>query len=219
MQAIPLYLCFCLLQAPVALAAVYVRPQYICLNRATPTASGWDPAKPASFTQSSVDEMLAAMNSTRGTDSRRLCLSLNLWTLYGANTSTALESLDALLALVEVNDVPISISIDPTQWWQTAAVLYNWDAPGQAGYDPANALNVEWSSPSPAGATNISWRNWGSQFRMPSPHPNFASPAFRSAAAASVFPLAARLAGWFAGLPPSRRYLLAYARPTQELWM
>lgn len=52
---------------------------------------------------------------------------------------------------------------------------------------------------------------------MPSPHPNFASPAFRAAAAASVAPLAARIATWFRGLAPERRYLLAYVRAVQEL--
>jgi hypothetical protein len=54
---------------------------------------------------------------------------------------------------------------------------------------------------------------------MATPHPNFASPAFREAAAASVSPLAARIAAWYRALPVGKKWLLAYVRATQELWI
>ena len=192
------------------------RPQYVCLNKAFP--GGWLITDPTSFTQASIDELLAAMGNARGTPARKLCVSFDAWTLYAYNETTALESVDALLALVTANDLPLSISLDPTQWWQGTS-LYNWWDPSAPGFSPANVANVEWTAPSPANATQISWRNWGSQMRMPTPHPNLASPAFRAAAATSVAPLAARIGNWYAALPSGKKHLLAYVRATQELWV
>jgi len=167
-----------------------------------------------------VDAFLASFNGTRGSATRKLCISFNMWTLYGgAPPATYLASLNALLALIDANDLPLSISLDTTQWWQGRPDLWNWWDSSAPGFDPANAANVEWTAPSPANATLISWRNWGSQFRMPSPHPNYASPAFRAAAAESLAPLAARLSAWYAALPAERQWLLAYVRPSQELWI
>lgn len=40
---------------------------------------------------------------------------------------------------------------------------------------------------------------------MPSPAPNFASPAFREAAAASMGPIAARVAEWYSNLPAEKK--------------
>ena len=195
------------------------RPQYVCLNKGFP--GGWLINDPSTFTQASVDAMLAAVGGQRGGAARKLCISFNIWSLYmyPANETTMLASVDALLALALDNALPLSVSLDPTQWWQSRPDLYNWWDPSSPGYDPANAANVEWTAPSPANATAISWRNWGSQFRMPSPHPNFAAPAFREAAAASVGPLAARIAAWYRALPADRKYLLAYVRASQELWV
>jgi hypothetical protein len=198
------------------------RAQYICVNKGYGVPHGWLVTDPSTFTQSSIDELLAAFNSTRTSPdgSRRLCVSFNLWTLFGgAPLSTYLASLQALLALVEANDLPLSLSLDPTQWWQGRPDLFNWYDPAAPGYNAANVMNVEWSGPSPANATAISWRNWGSQFRMPTPHPNYASPAFRAAAAESMAPLASHLAAWYSALPLQRRYLLAYVRVSQELWI
>lgn len=129
-----------------------------------------------------------------------------------------LESTDALLALALDNDLPLSLSIDATQWWQFREDLWNWYDKSRPTYNDANRYNVEWYDWDPVNATSISWRNWGSQFRMPSPAPNFASPAFREAAAAAMGPIAARVAAWYVSLPPSKKYLLAYVRCTQELW-
>lgn len=180
---------------------------------------GWRVDDPASFTQASVDELLAAFGGGRGSAARKLCVSFNFWTLFDADAATMAASLDALLALVMANDLPLSISLDPTQWWDDRPDLWNWFDRRGAGYDPANAANVEWFGPSPGNATMLSWRNWGSQFRMATPHPNFASPAFREAAAASVSPLAARIAAWYRALPASKKWLLASVRATQELWV
>lgn len=208
-----------LLPAAAAVADDFDRPQYVCLNKAFP--GGWLIDDPSTFTQASVDALLAAVGGQRGGRARKLCVSFNAWTLImsPANETTMLRSIDALLGLALANNLPLSVSLDPTQWWQSRPDLYNFWDPDAPGYSPDNTANVEWTAPSPANATAVAWRNWGSQFRMPSPHPNFASPAFRGAAAASVRPLAARVAAWFRALPADKKHLLAYVRATQELWV
>jgi hypothetical protein len=197
---------------------LFAHPSYICVNKAFP--GGWLINDPSTFTQKSIDVLLASFNGTRGSDTRKLCVSFDLWSLYGgANTSVILQSVDALLALVDANDLPLSISLDATQWWQGRPDLFNFYDPSQPGYNPLNVNNVEWTAPFSLNATAIAWRNWGSQFRMPSPHPNFASPLYRAAAAASLTPIATHLAAWYDALPPTRKYLLAYVRATQETWI
>ena len=208
-----------LLARPAAADADLDRPQYICLNKAFP--GGWLISDPSTFTQASIDAILAAVGGQRGGASRKLCVSFNAWTLImsPANETTMLASIDALLALALTNELPLSISLDPTQWWDSRPDLFNWWDPAAPGFNPANVANVEWTGPSPDTATLISWRDWGSQFRLATPHPNFASPAFREAAAASVAPLAARIAAWYRALPVGKKWLLAYVRATQELWV
>jgi hypothetical protein len=210
------------LAAPPAAAAATAdldRPQYVCLNKAFP--GGWVINDPSTFTQASIDAILAAVGGNRGSASRKLCVSFNAWTLImsPANETTMLASLDALLALALANELPLSISIDPTQWWDSRPDLWNWYNKDAPGFNLNNVYNVEWTGPSPDNATLISWRNWGAQFRLATPHPNFASPAFREAAAASVAPLAARVAAWYRALPVGKKWLLAYVRATQELWI
>ena len=206
------------------------RPQYICVNN----NQGWHPNDPASFTQASVDAVLTAVNGTRGSaDGRtRLCLSFDFWVLrdgyHEENASLPeapdiprmVRSAEALLALSLANDLPVSLSIDATQWWTARPDLWQWWDATAPGYNSTNRLNVEWTGWNAAtDATSLSWRNWGSQFRMPTPPPNFASPAFRDAAAETMTPIAAAVRQWYEALPRDKKYLLAYVRCTQELWM
>jgi hypothetical protein len=189
------------------------RPQYLAVNL------DYDPGKPASFDPSVVAAALAALNGTLGGPRRCLAISFDMWTQYDSSDPEVLaNSTDALLAIADQFNVPVSLSIDATQWWTTRPELWNWWNASAPGYNPANVYNVEWSGPTPANATSISWRNWGAQFRMPTPAPNFASPAFRGAAAASMLPVAKRVAAWYAALAPERKWMLAYVRATQELW-
>lgn len=179
--------------------------------------------------------------------------------LQGGNATKLLEQVRLRLSLSLANDLPVSFSIDATQWWGGREDLFNfWNSTRNQTYNPANVCesprptspavcpatvafvayapctergtrwpvvvdNVEWTWWSPANATEISWRNWGSQFRidgpaMYTPAPNFASPAFRKAAADGMLPLLKEIAAWYAGLPSNKKYLLAYVRSTQELW-
>lgn len=213
----------------VAAPAAPDRPQYICLNN----NQQWHPNDPSTFTQATVDAVLAAVNGSKGSaDGRvRLCLSFDFWVLYSGyhdenkslpqspDIATMVRSAEALVALAEANGLPLSVSIDATQYWNTRPDLWQWWDPTAEGFNPANRMNVEWTGwNGTTDATSVSWRNWGSQFRMPTPPPNFASPAFRAAAAEVMAPVATVFSRWYARLPREKKYLLAYVRCTQELW-
>jgi hypothetical protein len=65
--------------------------------------------------------MLATLTlvARQGNERRRLCLGFGFATLAngaGANPEALLASLDRLLALSVTNDLPVSVSIDATQW-------------------------------------------------------------------------------------------------------
>jgi hypothetical protein len=195
------------------------RPQYVCINA---LGTGQLP------TQAHIDSTLANLSGVKGSADgrRRLCMS-EQWSVLGknANVTKMAQQVDEFLALSLSNDIPVSMSIDATQWWEDAEHIWNWwNKSRTQTYNPTNVRNVEWAGSSPANATKISWRNWGSQFRITAapgfftPPPNFASPAYRQAAAEAMLPLVRRIAAWFAKLPDDKKYLLAYVRSTQELW-
>lgn len=71
--------------------------------------------------------------------------------------------------------IPVEITLDPIQFY-FASNLWNWFDPDLPGYNKDNIRNVEWTNFSNSSATQIAWRNWGAQFRMPTPQPNLASP-------------------------------------------
>ena len=206
--------------ASFAASASFDRPQYICL---TSIGTGQIP------TQQHIDATLSNLSGIKGSAAgrRRLCMS-EQWSVLGkhANTTAMLQQVDAFLALSIANDLPVSMSIDATQWWEKAEHLWNWwNASRPETFNPANVQNVEWTGWNASTATKISWRNWGSQFRITAdpgfyvPPPNFASPAFRAAAAEAMLPLVERIAEWYQKLPANKKFLLAYVRSTQELWM
>ena len=140
------------------------------MRRVLQNATGGWTADPAVYVPSATDT--GVLQVTTGADGATVyavtptaLYAFNAWTLImtPANETTMLRSINALLALVEANDLPLSISLDPTQWWQSVPSIFNWFDPSQPGYDASNAANVEWTAPSPINATAISWRNWGSQ--------------------------------------------------------
>ncbi len=199
------------------------QPQYLCFNKmygCTTQPGCWNENKPASITQASIDLLLASLNGTRGTPSRRLCVGYQFNVLDGSPAAAKMASLETLLTLSLANDLPIVVTIDPFEFWAGAPQLFNWYDPLSPGFDPENAANVEWAGPSPQNATAIAWCNWGAQFRKV-PHPNLASPAFRAAAAAAVRPFAARLAAWLRGTlaPLGREDLLAGVKVSWEAWL
>ena len=105
--------------APRILASVD-RPQYICLSG---IGVGQLP------TQAQISATLTNLSGVQRSSGglRRLCLS-EQWSVLGAgaNTTKMAEQVDEFLALALANDLPVSISVDATQWWESAEHIWNW---------------------------------------------------------------------------------------------
>ena len=95
------------------------------------------------------------MNGQRGGEQRRLCLGYQFNVLSGPS-GPKLAALDSILELSAANDLPILITVDAFEFWGGHPELWNFWNASLAGYDPSNAVNVEWTGPSPANATQLS---------------------------------------------------------------
>ena len=139
-------------------ASSFEQPQYICWNKmygCTTQPGCWDEDTPSSITQASIDLFLAAMNGQRGGEQRRLCLGYQFNVLSGPS-GPKLAALDSILELSAANDLPILITVDAFEFWGGHPELWNFWNESLPGYDPSNAVNVEWTGPSPANATQLS---------------------------------------------------------------
>ncbi len=191
------------------------RPQFLVVNKASFSADplGWNQDVPESCSDASFQEILAAL--PRGGDARRLGVGVQLMALDAGGPGVAAAFLAALLNKSVAYDVPVAFAVDAFQFWSARPDLWNWFNASAPGYSAGNVANVEWTGWSPANATMLAWRDWGSQFRVP-PHPNLASPAVLAAYADAVRPAAAVVGGWYAALPPAKRYLLAGVKISWE---
>ena len=132
-----------------------------------------------------------------------------IFSLLQSDDTTLLASLHAALNASETTGVPVSVVLDGENWWSARPDLWNWFDPTRAGYNMANAHNVEWTAPGNASsAVKIGWRNWGSQIRVP-PQMNVLAPAVQAAVRPKLAAMAAAVAQWRAALPPERQHLLA----------
>jgi hypothetical protein len=131
------------------------------------------------------------------------------------------KSIDAFLnACVEIQ-VPCGITIDPYQFWKETN-LWNWFDPSLSdnggGYNPDNVENVEWTNFSNTSATSISWRNWGSQFRMTTPQPNIASPKLLEQVSNAVGAAVSVVRSWYERQSSSKnKNLLVSLKIAEEL--
>jgi len=76
------------------------------------------------------------------------------------------------------------------------------------GYDPKNKKNVEWTSWNPESAIKISWRSFGTPFRV-APHPNLGSEEYINVKKEELGRLLPIVADWYEKLPDNKKYLLA----------
>ena len=109
------------LVAMTSAAAMPDRPQYVCLSG---IGEGVVP------TQAHIDSTLLNLSGAKGNagGTRRLCMGTQ-WSVLNGNVTAMLAELDTFLALSLANDLPVSMSIDATQWWGQAEHLWNfWNA-------------------------------------------------------------------------------------------
>lgn len=110
----------------------------------------------------------------------------------------------------------LAVTLDPFQFY-FASNLWNWFDPQQPGYDPANVANVEWTNWSSTSATMIAWRDWGSQFRMPTPQPNIASPQLLATVSQAVAEVVNGIRKWYEAQTPIDQRLLVAVKLCEEL--
>ncbi len=181
-------------------------PQYIFFNKAA-TAAGpmtWSQANPASFTPESCEDIVETIG-TRGNDCLRIGVNFS-FSILETNVSTLASSLEHLLAAALAADVPVLVTLDGQNWWESRADLWNWWDPGLPGFDPDNSYNVEWTGWGPEYAVKIGWRNWGSQIRV-RPAPNLASPTLLAEYWDRYDVLVPIIRDWYRALPATRKYL------------
>lgn len=126
---------------------------------------------------------------------------------FSMSPTEALHTLEEYLRLSAKYAMPVVVQLDGEQWWGRRPDLWNWWAPDQPGYDPANRRNVEWTGWTPDSAVRIGWRNWGRQLRV-QPMPNLMSPAYREACHRALERLVPVVVHWWRALPPEHKDLL-----------
>lgn len=181
-------------------------PQYIFFNK-SPTAGGplaWRQARPASFTAAGCQEIVDTLG-TRGTPRLRVGVHF-VFSLLEDRPETLAASLRNLLAAARAADLPVLVTLDGQNWWESRADLWNWWDPNVPGYDPRNRQNVEWTDWGPEHAVKICWRNWGRQIRV-RPAPNLAAPRFLAEHWPRYDALIPILLAWYHELPDDRKYL------------
>lgn len=178
------------------------KPQYFFGN-VTPGRS-YNQDRPESITDEIFTESVRRVGKAPGS-ARCFGLSFIISYLDGPPASQE-ATLERILALSAKHDVPVLIVLDGQNWWGYRSDLWNWWDKELAGFNPANASNVEWTDWGPEHAIKIAWRNWGSQIRV-LPPPNLASPPYREACGVELTRLARVIRRWSAGLPEDKRYL------------
>ena len=127
------------------------------------------------------------------------------------------DGIASFLSAAVATNIPVEITLDPVQFYY-ASHLWNWFDPNQPGFNPRNVDNVEWTGWDASSAMKIAWRNWGSQFRMPTPQPNLASPALINATRAALTTAIGAIRTWFeACTSDAQRSLLVGVKLGEEV--
>eukprot|EP01116_Phalansterium_solitarium_P017848 TRINITY_DN4515_c0_g1_i3.p1 TRINITY_DN4515_c0_g1~~TRINITY_DN4515_c0_g1_i3.p1 ORF type:complete len:346 (-),score=95.08 TRINITY_DN4515_c0_g1_i3:429-1466(-) len=201
------------LSACIESEASRLHPQYVVMHQAP--GQSWDQDNPAGITQSLIDNVLKTIG-TKGSDRRSLGFSFSLSYLESSD-AVLVDDIERLLNLSLANELPVMIILDGFEWWNSRTDLYNWWDASSPGYNATNVNNVEWTGWTAQDAVKIGWRNWGSQIRVPAPHPNIASPAFIDANLQKLQALVPVVAKWYAMLPAQLKYLLVGIKAGWEL--
>ncbi len=178
-------------------------PRYIFFMRAGD--AGWHQNRPESFSRGGFDEVAETLGVPENP-----ALRVGVTTAFSymeTDVEVLKKSLRALLDASEASGVPILVTLDGQNWWESRSDLWNWWDPDLPGYDPANAHNVEWTDWTPRSAVKIGWRNWGRQIRV-RPAPNLSSPKVVDEHVERLQVLVPVIAAWYGELPADRKYLL-----------
>jgi len=120
------------------------------------------------------------------------------------DSSSELTLLTNDLARAQSLGIPILVQVDTETWLPTS--LLNWYDPLLPGYDPAKKADVEWYGWDESSAVKLSWRNWGSPFRI-GPTPNFLSTNFQAYEKSVYDQFIPAVLQWYANLPVDKKGL------------
>jgi hypothetical protein len=149
---------------------------------------------------------IAALAANRAPDAPRIGVGIIL-SYFAAPREQNIERLRECFQLCEAHDLAVVVQLDGEQWWDARPDLWNWWDRDRPGFDPANAVNVEWSGWGPEHALKLAWRNWGQQIRV-LPPPNLMSPRYRAACHDEMKPLIEEIVRWRETLGAEQAHLL-----------
>lgn len=181
-------------------------PRYIFFNRipGLPNPRLWHQEEPERFTAESMREIVE-LTGTPGDERLRIGASF-IFSLMESKTVTLKRSIAALLEASRRAGVPVLITLDGQNWWQTRPDLWNWWDPDLPGFDPAHRMNVEWTGWGPEHAIKISWRNWGRQLRI-RPAQNIFAPRVQAELHEKLAACVPVIAEWYRDLPADKKHL------------
>jgi hypothetical protein len=168
----------------------------------TGPADGFYAGKPDKI---SADNFTGIMRNFEGLPGSRIRVGLSCAFSYLRNSPEKVQqSLRNFLNAAEQTDTPITVKLDGEAWWEGRPDLWNWWDPDLPGYDPKNAMNVEWTGWGPEHAIKVAWRDWGRQLRV-RPPPNLMSPEYRQACHEAIKPLVQIILEWHNALPAEKK--------------
>jgi hypothetical protein len=182
----------------------------------------WLQQHPQDFSEGSFRTFIDALGGHSANPKMKVGLTFQ-WELldcflspHSCTAAQTAQGVTAFLDAAAATNTPVQITLDTVQFWYQSG-LWNWWDPAQPGYDPKNVANVEWTGWSSTNATLIAWRNWGSQFRMPTPQPNLASPALLQRTGAALTSAIGAIRRWYEAASPAARKLLVGVKLGEEV--
>lgn len=193
---------------------------------ASPINFTWLQQHPASFSAESFRTAMGSLH--KGNPAENLASSIRVGLTYQwemldcflsphtCTTSQTVKGITNFLNAAKETRTPVQITLDTIQFWYSSN-LWNWFDKTQPGYDEENVHNVEWIGWTPANATAIAWRNWGSQFRMPTPQPNLASPKLLTKLSGVLATVISAIRKWHEAQTPDTQRLLVDIKIGEEV--
>ena len=182
----------------------------------------WLQQSPQDFSETSFRTFMDALGAPTTNPKLKVGLTFQ-WELldcflapHSCTAAQTAQGITAFLDAAAATGIPVQITLDTVQFYYSSN-LWNWFDPAQPGFDPKNVANVEWTGWTADNATLIAWRNWGAQFRMPTPQPNLASPALLARTGAALTSAIGAIRRWYEAATPAARKLLVGVKLGEEV--
>lgn len=166
-----------------------------------------DPTMRRAVLRQGFEEVRVRVQHESAANVRRRLAVVPMIDLLDADQAKVATWASDVVAAARAAKLPVVFDLDAVNWWAGRPDLWNFFDPKKPGYDPANVANVEWVSEDAASAPRVFWRDWGSQIRVETPVPNFASAKFRAAVHDALAAAAAPIKSYVDALAPDEQYL------------